>query len=80
MNTWANTWTAVYDPFGSDTSATAGTAPVSLGFQSMYSDPAAGLTDMGARWYSPASGTFTSMDTLAGDLAWHRRPGRLLRP
>ena len=60
-------WTAVYDPFGSAT--TTGTAPVSLGFQSMYTDPLTGLTDMGARSYNPASGTFTTVDTITGALS-----------
>ncbi len=32
----------------------------------MYTDPASGLTDMPARSYDPATGTFTTADTLAG--------------
>ena len=59
-------WTAVYDPFG--TATTTGSAPASLAFQSMPTDPATGLTDMGARSYDPATGTFTSADTIAGSL------------
>jgi RHS repeat-associated protein len=35
-----------------------------LGYQGGYTDPATGLVDMGARWYNPATGGFTSADTL----------------
>ncbi len=59
-------WSAVYDPFGGALST--GTSPVGLGFQSMLTDPVTGLTDMGARSYNPASGTFTSADSLIGAL------------
>lgn len=37
----------------------------SLGYQGDYTDPATGLVDMGARWYNPATGGFTSADALA---------------
>ena len=60
----ATAWSAVYDPFG--TPATTGSAPVNLGFQSMYTDPGTGLVDMGARSYNPSTGTFTAADTVAG--------------
>ena len=60
-------WTARYDPFGSVTSTT-GTAPVPLGFQSMYTDPTSGLVDMGARQYDPTAGRFTTRDTVIGQL------------
>ncbi len=60
----ATAWSAVYDPFG--TPATTGSAPVNLGFQSMYTDPGTGLVDMGARAYNPSTGTFTAADTVAG--------------
>lgn len=60
-------YTAVYDPYG--VASTTGTAPVSLGFQSMYSDPVSGLVNMGARSYDPALGTFTSIDSVIGNLA-----------
>jgi hypothetical protein len=36
----------------------------SLGYQGGYTDPATGLVNMGARWYNPATGGFTSADTL----------------
>jgi RHS repeat-associated protein len=35
-----------------------------VGYQGQYTDPATGDTDMAARWYDPATGTFTSNDTL----------------
>lgn len=65
-STGTTAWTAVYDPFGNAT--TTGTAPVSVGFQSMPTDPLTGLVDMGARSYDPATGTFTSLDTITGVL------------
>jgi RHS repeat-associated protein len=55
---------AAYSPYGTVT-ATAGTMP-SLGYQDQYTDPRTGDTDMSARWYSPATGTFTSNDTVTG--------------
>lgn len=36
------------------------------GFQGGYTDPSTGLVMMGARWYNPATGTFTSNDTISG--------------
>jgi RHS repeat-associated protein len=63
--TGSTTWSSAYDPFGEAT--TTGTAPVALGFQSMYTDPTTGLVDMGARQYNPGTGTFTTADTLTGD-------------
>ncbi len=56
----------LYDPFGTPTAM--GAPTVDLAFQAMVTDPITGLTDMGARRYSAASGTFTSEDTVAGDL------------
>lgn len=56
----------LYDPFGTPTAM--GAPTVDLAFQAMVTDPITGLTDMGARQYSAASGTFTSEDTVAGDL------------
>ena len=35
----------------------------SLGYQGQYTDPATGNINMAARWYSPATGSFTSNDT-----------------
>ncbi|MFI6499303.1 LamG-like jellyroll fold domain-containing protein [Nonomuraea typhae] len=58
--TGLNTSTA-YDPFGT---VTAQTGPkTGLGYQSGYTDPDTGKTNMHARWYQPATGTFTSRDT-----------------
>ncbi|MBO0822379.1 MAG: AHH domain-containing protein [Actinobacteria bacterium] len=54
---------AAYDPWGNIT-ATTGTMPA-LGYQGSYTDPATGLVDMGARWYNPTNGAFTTADTLA---------------
>jgi RHS repeat-associated protein len=55
---------AAYSPYGT-TTASSGTMPA-LGYQSQYTDPSTGDTDMSARWYAPSTGTFTSNDTLAG--------------
>ena len=52
-----------YDPWGTVT-ATTGTPVGLLGYQSAWSDPASGKALMGARWYSPGSGDFTSADTV----------------
>lgn len=56
------TASAAYDPLGNVT-ATTGTMPA-LGYQAGYTDPATGMVNMGARWYSPAAAAFTSADTL----------------
>ncbi len=52
-----------YDPWGKVT-ATTGTSQGLLGYQSAWSDPASGKDLMGARWYAPGSGDFTSADTV----------------
>ena len=52
-----------YDPWGNVTAVT-GTPVGLLGFQSAWSDAAAGKDLMGARWYDPAAGDFTSRDTV----------------
>ncbi|MGW6931011.1 LamG-like jellyroll fold domain-containing protein [Lentzea sp. NPDC054927] len=52
-----------FDPFGK-VQASTGTRP-SLGFQSDYTDPDSGEVDMGARWYDPAAGGFTSRDDIS---------------
>jgi RHS repeat-associated protein len=54
---------AAYDPWGNVT-ATSGSMPA-LGYQGGYTDSTTGLVDMGSRWYNPATGGFTSADTLA---------------
>ncbi|HEU5156451.1 MAG TPA: RHS repeat-associated core domain-containing protein [Streptosporangiaceae bacterium] len=48
-------------PFG-QVRARSGLA-TSLGYQGEYTDPASGRIDMHARWYTPATGTFTSRGT-----------------
>ncbi|MDX8048572.1 LamG-like jellyroll fold domain-containing protein [Lentzea sp. BCCO 10_0798] len=52
-----------FDPFGKVLAST-GTRS-SLGFQSDYTDPDSGEVDMGARWYDPAAGAFTSRDDIS---------------
>ncbi len=39
----------------------------SLGYQSQYTSPVTGQTDMGARWYNPANGGFGNKDTVANN-------------
>jgi RHS repeat-associated protein len=60
--TGALTGSASYDPFGTKTGSSGATS--ALGFQSDYTDPASGSVDMGARWYSPSSGTFSRRDDV----------------
>ena len=55
------TGSASYDPYGNIT-ATGGLAG-HLGYQSEFTDPATSLVHMGARWYAPGTGQFTSKDT-----------------
>ncbi|MCE7006676.1 DUF6531 domain-containing protein [Kibdelosporangium philippinense] len=54
---------AAYDPYGKRI-ATSG-ATRSVGFQGDWTDPDNGNVNMGARWYQPGSGTFTSRDDIA---------------
>jgi RHS repeat-associated protein len=51
-----------YDPYGQKT-ATTGTQS-NVGFQGDWTDPDTGQVNMGARWYEPGTGTFTSRDTV----------------
>jgi len=55
---------AAYGPYGA-VIASSGTMP-GLGYQGAYTDPSTGLVDMGARWYDPATGSFTADDAVAG--------------
>jgi RHS repeat-associated protein len=57
----------VWDPYGRPLGATGTTAP-SLGYQGDYTDPDSGNVWMGARWYQPGTGTFTTRDTIFGML------------
>ena len=52
---------AAYDPWGAVT-ASSGLAGA-LGYQSGWTDPVTGRVDMGARWYAPQAGGFTSKDS-----------------
>jgi RHS repeat-associated protein len=51
-----------FDPFG-EVSAATGTK-YGVGYQGDWTDPAIGQVNMGARWYDPASSTFTSRDSI----------------
>jgi RHS repeat-associated protein len=51
-----------YDPWGTVLTST-GTVTGNLGYQSGWTDTTTGKVAMGARWYSPATGNFTSRDT-----------------
>jgi RHS repeat-associated protein len=59
----AMTGSQAFDPWGNVTAAT-GSLIGELGFQSAWTDPGAGKDLMGARWYSPSAGDFTSADTV----------------
>ena len=61
--TSALTTSVAYDPLGAVLS-TSGTQ-VALGYQSEYTS--GGKVDMAARWYNPATGQFTSKDTVANN-------------
>ncbi|WP_157250742.1 LamG-like jellyroll fold domain-containing protein [Nonomuraea typhae] len=61
FTTTALATSTAYDPFGAVTAQTG--AKISLGYQSGYTDPDTGKTNMHARWYQPGTGTFTSRDT-----------------
>ncbi|GAA2603429.1 LamG-like jellyroll fold domain-containing protein [Actinomadura fulvescens] len=49
-----------YDPFGQPT-ATSGNRS-SIGYQGDWTDPTTSQVNMGARWYTPTTGTFNSRD------------------
>jgi RHS repeat-associated protein len=65
-----------YDPWGTVT-ATTGSISGLLGFQSAWTDTAAGKSLMGARWYDPGAGDFTSADTVQVNLRLPGHPGML---
>ncbi|MGW4465963.1 polymorphic toxin-type HINT domain-containing protein [Micromonospora sp. NPDC004704] len=51
-----------YDPFGEVTARTGDTG--NLGFQGDWTDPVTSQVNMGARWYDPGTGAFTSRDSV----------------
>ncbi|MEU5941350.1 RHS repeat-associated core domain-containing protein [Micromonospora sp. NPDC047548] len=51
-----------YDPFGKVTARSGDTG--ALGFQGDWTDESTGQVDMGARWYNPGTGGFSSRDDL----------------
>ncbi|MFI5837254.1 LamG-like jellyroll fold domain-containing protein [Micromonospora sp. NPDC051300] len=51
-----------YDPFGKRTASVGNTGRV--GYQGDWTDPVTGQVDMGARWYDPGTGGFTSRDSV----------------
>ncbi|WTW98572.1 polymorphic toxin-type HINT domain-containing protein [Streptomycetaceae bacterium NBC_01309] len=51
-----------YDPFGKTTDSTGAQSPI--GFQGSWSDTATGKTQAQSRWYDPATGAFTSRDSI----------------
>ena len=54
--------------FGPWGTVTAGSGILgSLGYQSQYTSPTTGQTDMGARWYNPTTGSFGNKDTTANN-------------
>ncbi|MEX0847229.1 MAG: RHS repeat-associated core domain-containing protein, partial [Ilumatobacteraceae bacterium] len=57
----------LYDPFGGPTGS-GGTFGVPVGFQGDYTSPVSGDVWMGARWYRPGTGSFTSRDSVQGQL------------
>jgi RHS repeat-associated protein len=54
---------ATYTPWGT---ATVNGAMPQAGYQGDYTDATTGLVHMGARWYNPSTGSFTTADTIAG--------------
>jgi RHS repeat-associated protein len=60
---------AEYDPLGNVLSQTGNASGLSVGYQSGYTDSATGGVNMDARWYTPASGQFTSADTVQNSAA-----------
>ena len=58
------TGSQTFGPWGAVT-ATTDTLTGKLGYQSQYTSPTTGQTDMGARWYNPANGDFGDKDTVS---------------
>ncbi|MDO8390244.1 MAG: RHS repeat-associated core domain-containing protein [Actinomycetota bacterium] len=56
----------VFDPFGAVVASAGTDSPI--GFQGDVTDPTSGDVWMGARWYDPATGGFSSRDTVFGTI------------
>jgi RHS repeat-associated protein len=56
---------AAYSPLGAVTASSS--LAGNLGYQSGFTDPANAEVNMGARWYAPATGEFTTRDTAIVD-------------
>jgi len=56
--------TETYNPLGAATTDTGTTSKLTVGYQSEFTDAATGAVNMASRWYNPASGQFTSKDTV----------------
>jgi RHS repeat-associated protein len=54
---------ATYSAYGTPTTSGYN---ANVGYQGNYTDPSTGLVNMGARWYNPATGGFTSNDAVSG--------------
>ncbi|MEJ3749675.1 polymorphic toxin-type HINT domain-containing protein [Actinomycetes bacterium KLBMP 9797] len=52
-----------FDPWGKRIESS-GSAQANIGYQGDWTDPETGQVDMGARWYQPGTGTFTSRDSV----------------
>ncbi|MBR7826391.1 hypothetical protein KDK95_08765 [Actinospica sp. MGRD01-02] len=61
----ALTGTESYNPLGKVLTNTGTTASLSAGYQSEWTDTSTGEVNMAARWYNPATGQFTSKDTVS---------------
>lgn len=60
-----------FDPFG-QVIGSSGTTPPSLGYQGDWTDPTTGRVDANARFYTPATGTFASRDSVDDPLMSNR--------
>ncbi|WP_433236036.1 RHS repeat-associated core domain-containing protein [Actinomadura nitritigenes] len=63
------------DPYGNPRGTTPTSWPDNLGFLGKPQDSDTGLTDIGARWYEPDTGTFLSLDPLLQDTDTQQQAG-----
>ena len=54
-----------YDPLGNILTTTGTASSLTVGYQSEWMDASTGHVNMGARWYSPATGQFMNKDTTS---------------